>query len=126
MRAMANRLSFQSALVGRETVAVGTTELRFTKPAAWSYRAGQFVHITVQDPPETDAGGTTRGFSISSAPREDVIAIAIRTRQRDTAFEQALQGAPAGDGGPDGRPVREPSSCTTPIVRRSSSRAASG
>jgi ferredoxin-NADP reductase len=41
---------------------------RFAKPADWSYRTGQFVDITLLDPPETDAEGNTRGFSISSAP----------------------------------------------------------
>jgi ferredoxin-NADP reductase len=40
-------------------------------------------------PPDTDAEGNTRGFSISSAPREG--AIVITTRLRDTAFKRSLQ-----------------------------------
>lgn len=67
---------------------------RFAKPADWSYRAGQYVDITLRDPLETDAEGNTRGFSISSAPREDVIM--ITTRLRDTAFKRVLQQLPLG------------------------------
>jgi ferredoxin-NADP reductase len=80
---------FQTALVNRETVAERTMSFRFDKPTGWSYRAGQFVDITLLDPPQTDPEGNTRGFSISSAPRED--AITITTRLRDTAFKRVLQ-----------------------------------
>lgn len=85
---------FEAPLIGRDMVAERTMSFRFAKPAAWSYRAGQFVDITLHDPPETDAEGNLRGFSISSAPREDVIA--ITTRLRDTAFKRVLQRVPLG------------------------------
>jgi ferredoxin-NADP reductase len=85
---------FQSALLNRETVAERTMSFRFEQPADWSYRAGQFVDVTLLDPPETDTEGNTRGFSISSAPREDVIM--ITTRLRDTAFKRVLQHIPLG------------------------------
>ena len=86
--------TFEAALVGRELVAERTMAFRFAKPADWTYRAGQFVDITLLDPPETDAEGNTRGFSIASAPREDVIM--ITTRLRDTAFKRVLQSMPLG------------------------------
>jgi ferredoxin-NADP reductase len=85
---------FEAALVGRDLVAERTMAFRFAKPVDWTYRAGQFVDITLLDPPETDAEGNTRGFSISSAPSEDVIM--ITTRLRDTAFKRALQTMPLG------------------------------
>lgn len=85
---------FETPLVGRELVADRTMSFRFTKPDDWSYRAGQFIDITLIDPPETDAEGNLRGFSISSAPREGVIT--ITTRLRDTAFKRALQAVPLG------------------------------
>ena len=94
MTATAAWPTFQAALVGRELVAERTMAFRFAKPADWTYRAGQFVDITLLDPPETDAEGNTRGFSISSAPREDVIM--ITTRLRDTAFKRVLQAMPLG------------------------------
>jgi ferredoxin-NADP reductase len=85
---------FEAALVGRELVAERTMAFRFAKPANWTYRAGQFVDITLLDPPETDSEGNTRGFSISSAPSEGVIM--ITTRLRDTAFKRVLQTMPLG------------------------------
>jgi ferredoxin-NADP reductase len=86
--------TFMAGLVGRELVAERTMAFRFEKPADWTYRAGQFVDITLLDPPETDAEGNIRGFSISSAPSEGVIM--ITTRLRDTAFKRALQAVPLG------------------------------
>ena len=86
--------TFEAALMSRELVAERTMSFRFSKPADWTYRAGQFVDITLLDPPETDAEGNTRGFSISSAPSEDVIM--ITTRLRDTAFKRVLQMMPIG------------------------------
>ena len=94
MTATAAWPTFETALVGRELVAERTMSFRFAKPADWTYRAGQFVDITLLDPPETDAEGNTRGFSISSAPSEDVIM--ITTRLRDTAFKRVLRTMPVG------------------------------
>lgn len=85
---------FEAALVGRDLVADRTMAFRFAKPADWTYQAGQFIDITLLDPPETDAEGNTRGFSIASAPSEHVIMIA--TRLRDTAFKRVLQTMPLG------------------------------
>jgi ferredoxin-NADP reductase len=85
---------FETPLIGRELVAERTMSFRFTKPDGWTYRAGQFVDITLLDPPETDPEGNLRGFSISSAPREYVIT--ITTRLRDTAFKRVLQQMPLG------------------------------
>lgn len=86
--------TFETALLGRDVVAERTLTFRFAKPADWTYRAGQFIDITLLDPPETDAGGNTRGFSISSAPSEEVIM--ITTRMRDTAFKRTLRRMPLG------------------------------
>ncbi len=94
MTTVATWPTFSSALLSRELVADRTMAFRFAKPAGWSYRAGQFVDITQLDPPETDAEGHTRGFSISSAPSENVIM--ITTRLRDTAFKRVLQQVPLG------------------------------
>jgi ferredoxin-NADP reductase len=85
---------FMAPLVGRELVAEGTMAFRFAKPPDWTFQAGQFIDITLIDPPETDAEGNTRGFSISSAPSERVIM--ITTRLRDTAFKRVLQSMPLG------------------------------
>jgi ferredoxin-NADP reductase len=82
------------SLLSREMVAEGTMSFRFAKPPNFSYRAGQSVDMTLLDPPETDAEGNVRPFTLSSAPREDVIT--ITTRLRDTAFKRVLQVVPLG------------------------------
>src|SRR5262249_51688835 len=46
------------------------------------------------DPPETDAEGNTRTFSIASAP--DDAEIAIATRMRGSAFKRVLGSVPLG------------------------------
>jgi ferredoxin-NADP reductase len=50
------------------------------------------MDITLIDPPETDAEGNIRSFSIASAPDEDHLLFA--TRMRDTAFKRFLRSAP--------------------------------
>ncbi|MEO9170905.1 MAG: FAD-dependent oxidoreductase [Candidatus Baltobacteraceae bacterium] len=64
----------------------------FSKPADWTFTAGQFIDITLTNPPETDKEGDKRGFSISSAPYEATIM--ITTRMRDTAFKRVLNTMP--------------------------------
>ncbi len=64
----------------------------FEKPSDWNFIAGQFVDITLVDPPETDSEGNKRGFSISSAPYEETIM--VTTRMRDTAFKRVLKTMP--------------------------------
>jgi ferredoxin-NADP reductase len=65
----------------------------FAKPAEFHFRAGQYLDLTLIDPPESDAEGNIRGFSIASPPFENDLMIA--TRMRDTAFKRVLaQGAP--------------------------------
>jgi ferredoxin-NADP reductase len=73
-------------LLGREDVAESTMAFHFEKPDGFLYKAGQFVDFTLIDPPETDAEGNTRGFSLASTPYEQDLRIA--TRLRDTGFKR--------------------------------------
>ena len=81
-------------LTRHEVVAEDTMAFHFAKPAEFQFRAGQSVDITLLDPPETDAEGNTRAFSIASAPFDGDLMIA--TRMRDTAFKRVLRNAPPG------------------------------
>jgi len=81
-------------LKGREEVAERTMAFRFEKPAGWTFKAGQFVDMTLLEPLETDAKGNTRTFSIASAPQEESLMVA--TRMRDTAFKRVLRTMPLG------------------------------
>ena len=77
-----------------QDVAEGTMAFRFEKPAHFLFTPGQFVDLTLVDPPETDAEGNGRAFSIASAPHEDTVMVA--TRMRDTAFKRVLRKMPLG------------------------------
>lgn len=81
-------------LKSRAEVAERTLEFRFDKPSEVTFKAGQFMDVTLIDPPETDAEGNTRGFSINSAP--DDPDLVFTTRLRDTAFKRVLRTLPLG------------------------------
>ena len=81
-------------LIERLEVARNTMAFRFEKPDGWAFKAGQSVDMTLLEPPETDAEGNTRAFSIASAPHEPFLAVA--TRMRDTAFKRVLKSTPIG------------------------------
>ncbi len=78
----------------RETVAEGTLAFYFEKPVGFAFKAGQFLELTLANPPETDAEGNSRAFSIASAPSESHVMVA--TRMRDTAFKRVLGKLPLG------------------------------
>ena len=81
-----------SKLIRREEVAEGTMAFHFEKPSGFKFKAGQFADVTLIDPPETDAEGNTRTFSIASPPFENELV--FTTRMRDTAFKRSLKKVP--------------------------------
>lgn len=81
-------------LIHRQDVAEGTMAFRFEKPAHFVFTPGQFVDMTLVGPPETDAEGNGRTFSLASAPHEDTLLVA--TRMRNTAFKRVLRSMPIG------------------------------
>jgi ferredoxin-NADP reductase len=94
MTAAATWPIFHSKLVRRQEVAERTVAFHLEKPSGWTFKAGQFLDITLASPPETDAEGNKRGFSIASAPEEATIMVG--SRMRDTAFKRVLQTMPLG------------------------------
>ena len=87
-------LSYQSKLLNRVEVAHGTMAFYFEKPSGFSFKPGQSTDITLTNPPETDAEGNTRTFSIASSPFENQLMFS--TRMRDTAFKRSLKKVPLG------------------------------
>jgi ferredoxin-NADP reductase len=85
---------YETTFTRSETVAEGTMAFHFAKPAGFKFTAGQSMNVSLIDPPETDAKGNARTFSIVSAPHENELVIA--TRMRDTAFKRVLKSMPAG------------------------------
>jgi ferredoxin-NADP reductase len=79
----------KSWLIRREEVAEGTMAFHFEKPSGFTFKAGQSADVTLVDPPDTDAEGNTRTFSIASPPFENKLV--FTTRMRDTAFKRSLK-----------------------------------
>jgi ferredoxin-NADP reductase len=61
----------------------------FDRPEGFDFKAGQFMMVTLVNPPETDAEGNKRTFTIASAPSDPDLM--ITTRMRDTAFKRVLR-----------------------------------
>jgi ferredoxin-NADP reductase len=83
-----------TTLISQREVAHGTREFEFEKPEGFTYAAGQTIDITLIDPPYTDTEGSTRTFSLSSAPHEPTLKIV--TRMRESAFKRSLGGMQPG------------------------------
>jgi ferredoxin-NADP reductase len=83
---------FMCKLKDRKEVAEGTMAFRFEKPLGWTFKAGQYLDMTLLNPSETDSEGNVRSFSIASAPHEDTLMVA--TRMRETAFKRVLRTIP--------------------------------
>lgn len=78
----------------RREIAEGTMGFWLEKPAGFDFKPGQAMEVKLTNPPETDAEGNTRAFSIASAPHESHILFA--TRMRDTAMKRSLGKIPLG------------------------------
>ena len=68
--AVADWPKFLTKLRDREEVAERTMAFRFEKPAGFKFTPGQFMEITLLNPPETDSEGNSRAFSIARLPRK--------------------------------------------------------
>jgi ferredoxin-NADP reductase len=81
-------------LKSRSLVAERTMELIFERPDGFTFKAGQFAELTLIAPPQTDDEGSTRPFSINSAP--DDLDLRFATRLRESAFKRVLAELPPG------------------------------
>jgi len=80
--------------IRKEQIAAGVYSFYFDKPAGFHFTAGQYIQIRL---PSTNADdrGTTRYFTIASAPAETQMMITTRLSGRDklssqSSFKQAL------------------------------------
>jgi len=96
--------SYETVLTRRKPVAEGTMAFHFARPAGFAHAAGQNVLVTLLDPPQTDSQGSSRTFTLASAPHEPELMVA--TRMRDSAYKRVLKsaaiGTPVRVEGPDG------------------------
>src|SRR5665213_2590267 len=94
MATVATPLITTARLLSRHEVAESTMAFRFERPANWTFNAGQYLDMTLLDPPEADSEGSVRTLSIASGPHEETLMVA--TRMRDTAFKRVLMTMPVG------------------------------
>jgi ferredoxin-NADP reductase len=76
-------------LISNREIAQNTMEFIFEKPAGFTFKPGQYGGFTLINPPETDANGITRRFSLRSAPHDDQLAITMRIQQ--SAYKRVLK-----------------------------------
>lgn len=82
-------------LLKRHDVAHKTIEFTFEKPANLTFIPGQYAGFTLINPPETDAAGITRRFSLSSTPDEANLTITLR--MQGSAYKRVLNTLNIGD-----------------------------
>ncbi|OGT38115.1 MAG: hypothetical protein A3F11_10855 [Gammaproteobacteria bacterium RIFCSPHIGHO2_12_FULL_37_14] len=85
---------YKIKLIDRQAIAIQTIKFVFEKPLGFTFKPGQYAGVTLINPPETDAGGITRRFSILSSP--DDTELAIVTRIQSSAFKRVLNQLPLG------------------------------
>lgn len=86
---------FSATLAGREKVAEGTMAFRFDLGGqAFAFQPGQYVRVTLPNPPYQDDKGNARSFSIASSPRDPFLLIA--SRMTGSAFKTSLAEVPLG------------------------------
>lgn len=85
---------YKLKLIDRKEVARDTIIFVFEKPEGFSFKPGQYAGFTLINPPEIDAGGITRRFSLLSTPDDPFISIA--TRAQNSAYKRVLISLPIG------------------------------
>ncbi len=86
---------FITSLIDRFPVADGTMAFAFERPAGFDFVAGQYLTLTLPDPPYEDEKGNGRTFSIASPP-EDASRLLIATRMTGSALKRSLAEVPIG------------------------------
>ncbi len=85
---------YSCPLVERKLVARETLSISVHRPAEFSFRAGQYVDLTLTGAPHRDRSGPTRSMSIASAPGADRLEFVMRLR--GSAFKRNLAEVPLG------------------------------
>ncbi|MDP3947359.1 MAG: FAD-dependent oxidoreductase [bacterium] len=86
--------AYSVPLVDRKEIAIGTMAFFFERPKEFIFKAGQYLDLTLKNPPYTDDLGNVRTFSIASSPNEPRIMVAMR--MRNTALKNSLREVPFG------------------------------
>lgn len=86
--------AYATQLQRRRDLTEGAAAFVLARPEGFAFQAGQSINLTLVDPPEKDSKGSTRTFSLVSAPHEPFLEVA--TRLRTSAFKRVLASLPPG------------------------------
>ncbi len=78
----------KAKLVSRKEIAENTILTEFEPAEKVSFKAGQYMVLNLPNPTYTDGKGSTRIFSIASAPDDPLLGVA--TRLSESAFKRSL------------------------------------
>jgi ferredoxin-NADP reductase len=104
---MGDKPTYQVKLLHKVLIAREMLELRFEKPAGFTFTAGQFVQFFIPHGMES----VLRSYSISSHPQEDYLEFCVKLVPEGkgaTFFNNLSLGSIANFRGPEGRFVCEP------------------
>src|SRR6202163_209678 len=89
-------IDYESTLLGRTEVAEGTMAFQFEKPNNFTFKAGQYIDLTLSgsQPQLGPSDGMTHTFSIASSPSDKDLL--VTTRMRNTVFKRAISTLPIG------------------------------
>lgn len=77
-------------IIDKKEIATGTMQVTFQVNGEFSFLPGQYVFVTLINPPYFDERSSKRHFSIVNSPDEKGI-ITIATRLRDSGFKKSLK-----------------------------------
>ena len=81
-------------LIRKEDVAFKTVSFYLEKPAGFSFKAGQYLKLSLIHPKEQDFRGNVRSFSIASLPEDPFLMVTMRIRR--SPFKNELLELPLG------------------------------
>lgn len=81
-------------LIRKEEAAFKTFSFYFEKPEGFSFKAGQYLKLSLLQPKEQDFRGNVRSFSIASLPEDPFLMVTMRIRR--SPFKNELLHLPAG------------------------------
>lgn len=84
-----------ATVVSKKEIAKGTLQVELKPDEPMDFSPGQYVDLTLINPPYDDERGPKRHFSIINSPNHKET-IMFATRLRDSAFKKTLQGMPIG------------------------------
>lgn len=93
--AWGQRGGIRLTLTDNRRIGPRTLELRFRADRPVRFRPGQYLELTVPHR-RPDSRGSRRVFSISSAPRDGELTVALTMPQRPSSFKRALAELPVG------------------------------